>query len=316
VRAYVTRRLLTMLVTVVGVSLVVFLLIRLIPGSIVDQLLGVESTHSQADVERVRAYFGLDQPIAVQYGRWLGGVVRGDLGDSFRTARPVWDLIRSALPVTAELALGATAVALSVGLPTGILAALRQRRLLDGLARAGSLVGLSIPSFWQGTMFILVFSLYLKWAPPAAWVSPFDDLWANLKLMVLPSITLGTASAATVQRMTRVSMLDVMRQDYIRTARAKGIRELWVILAHALKNSLIPVMTVVGLELGYLLSGAVVTEEVFNLPGIGRLVLSAIYQRDYPVVQGTVLFIAVIFISLNCLVDLLYAFVNPRIRYA
>lgn len=305
-----------MVLTLIGVSILVFLLLRLIPGSVVDQLLGTESVYSQADANRVRAYFGLDQPVAVQYLRWAGGVVRGNLGDSFRTARPVWDQIREALPITAELSFGALIVALLLGIPTGVAAALRQNRAVDTLTRVGSLIGLSIPSFWQGTMFILIFSIYLQWAPPVAWVSPFVDPWSNLKMMILPAITLGTASAATIQRMTRISMLDVLRQDYVRTARAKGLTERVVVASHALKNALIPIITVVGLELAYLLSGTVVTEEVFDLPGVGRLVLTGIDARDYPVVQGTVLFIAAVFIGLNFLVDLLYAVVNPRIRFS
>lgn len=314
-RNYVARRLLSMALTLVGVSVLVFLMIRLIPGSVVEQMMGVESVYSQADAKRVRAYFGLDEPVVVQYARWSGNVLRGNLGDSFRTNRTVAQLIGSALPITANLAAGSTLVALLIGVPSGILAALRQRRFADGAIRVGSLIGLSIPSFWQGTMFILIFSLVLKWAPPVTWVSPFVDLGANLKLMSLPWLTLGTASAATIQRMTRASMLDVLRQDYIRTARAKGLAERRVIFLHALRNALIPVTTIVGLELAYLLSGTVVTEEVFNLPGVGRLVLTGINTRDYPVVQGTVLFIAAAFITLNFLVDMLYALLNPRVRY-
>jgi peptide/nickel transport system permease protein len=197
-----------------------------------------------------------------------------------------------------------------------VLAALRQNRGTDMLLRVGTLLGLSVPSFWQGTILILIFSYYLRWAPPVSWVSPFEDLDANLRMMILPIVTLGTASSAAIQRYTRIAMLDVMRQDYVRTARAKGLPEGKVIYLHAFRNCLIPVVTVLGLELGALLGGAAVTEQVFTLPGVGRLVLEGIYGRDYPVIQGTVLLIASAFIVVNFVVDMLYAVLNPRIRYS
>jgi peptide/nickel transport system permease protein len=205
-------------------------------------------------------------------------------------------------------------VSLLIGIPTGVIAALRQNQGLDISFRMGSLMALSVPSFWQGTIFILIFSYYLRWAPPVTWLSPFEDLGANLRMMILPILTLGTASSAAIQRYTRITMLDVLRQDFVRTARAKGLREPRVIYFHALRNSLIPVVTVVGLELGALLGGTAVTEQVFTLPGVGRLVLEGIYGRDYPVIQGSVLFIASVFIMLNFVVDVLYGLVNPRIR--
>jgi peptide/nickel transport system permease protein len=314
VSGYLVRRLSLMLLTLVGVSVIVFMLVRLLPGSIIDQLLGVEQVRNPADVERMKAYFGLDQPVAIQYARWIAKIVQGDLDTSFRTGRTVLSMIGSALPITVELAIGAVLVSLLIGIPTGVIAALRQDQGLDVSFRIGSLLALSVPSFWQGTILILVFSYYLRWAPPVTWVSPFEDLGANLRMMLLPMLTLGTASSAAIQRYTRITMLDVMRQDFVRTARAKGLREWRVVSIHALRNSLIPVITVVGLELGALLGGTAVTEQVFTLPGVGRLVLDGIYGRDYPVIQGSVLFIASAFIVLNFAVDVLYGFVNPRIR--
>ena len=313
---YVVQRLLMMLLTLIGVSVIVFMLIRLLPGSIVDQILGVESVRDPADIQRIQAMFGLDQPVAVQYATWLGRILTGNLDTSYRTGRSVQSMIAETLPLTVELAAGAIVVSLAIGVPTGVLAALRQNRGTDMLLRVGTLLGLSIPSFWQGTILILIFSYYLRWAPPVSWVSPFEDLGANLRMMILPMITLGTASSAAIQRYTRIAMLDVMRQDYVRTARAKGLPEGKVIYLHAFRNCLIPVVTVLGLELGALLGGAAVTEQVFTLPGVGRLVLEGIYGRDYPVIQGTVLLIASAFIVVNFVVDMLYAVLNPRIRYS
>lgn len=313
---YLINRLLTMLVSLFGVTVIVFLLIRLIPGTIVEQMLGTEALTSYETVESLRRYFGLDQPIYVQYWEWITRVLRGDLGTSWRSAIPVLQFIFSRLPVTIELTFIAILVAIFIGIPAGILSALKQNTWLDSLARLVALTGLSIPVFWQGTMLILVLSLAFRWAPAMQWVSPFEDLTTNLNMMLLPGFCLGTASAAVVMRMTRSSMLDVLRQEYIRTARAKGLCEWTVLTMHALKNALIPVITVIGLQMGYLLGGTVVVEEVFSLPGIGRLTLWAIFQRDYPTVQGTILVIAVMFMTVNLLVDLFYAFLDPRIRYA
>jgi len=311
---YLVNRLLTMMVSLFGVTVIVFLLIRLIPGTIVEQMLGTEALTSYETIASLRRYFGLDQPIYVQYWEWITRVLQGNLGISWRTAMPVLQFIFSRLPVTIELTFIAILVAIFIGMPAGILSALKQNTWLDSLARLVALTGLSVPVFWQGTMLILVLSLAFQWAPAMQWVSPFENLVTNLNMMLLPGFCLGTASAAVVMRMTRSSMLDVLRQEYIRTARAKGLREWVVLTAHALKNAL--GITVIGLQMGYLLGGTVVVEEVFGLPGIGRLTLWAIFQRDYPTVQGTILFIAVMFMMVNLLVDLLYAFLDPRIRYA
>jgi len=314
-RRYLLVRAVSIVPTLLGVSVAVFLMIRLIPGTVVDQLIGTEGTYSEETMRALRAFFGLDQPIHVQYARWLGRLLHGDLGTSWRTGLPVVEMITSRLQVTAELTLGAMLVAFVVGIPLGIVSARRENTRLDHGVRLLSLFSLSIPVFWQSTMLILATSLWLDWAPSVDFVSPWTSLRANLAIMALPSLALGTAVAAVFMRMTRSSLLEVMRQDYIRTARAKGIREQGVVWSHALKNSLIPLITVAGVQIGYLLGGVVVTEEVFTLPGVGRLILWAVFQRDYPVVQGTVLFVSLLFMLSNLVVDLIYAYVDPRIRY-
>lgn len=303
-----------MIPTLVGVSILVFLLIRLIPGTIVEQMLGAEAQVTEELLARLRSFFGLDQPIHVQYANWLAQALQGDLGVSWRVGMPVQQMILARLQVTAELTLGAMLVALIVGIPFGIVSAIKENTALDHVIRIASLFSLSMPIFWQAAMMILILSVWLRWAP-VGYVDLAADPGANVRQMILPWIVLGTAVAATIMRMTRSCLLDVMRQDYIRTARAKGLRERVVIWSHALKNAMIPVVTVAGVQVGYLLGGAVVTEEVFTLPGIGRLVLWAIYQRDYPLVQGTVLFIAVTFALTNLVVDAIYGYLDPRIRY-
>jgi peptide/nickel transport system permease protein len=312
-RRYIVTRLLSLVPTLLGVSILVFLLIRLIPGTAVEQILGLET---QEETRRaLRAFFGLDEPLHVQYAGWIGRVAQGDLGTSWRSGLPVLPSILDRFQVTAELTAGAMLVALAVGIPLGAISAMRENTALDHVVRVASLFSLSIPIFWQAAMLVLILSRWFHWAPPVGYVGPLGDPAANLRIMVLPCLVLGTAVAATIMRMTRSCLLDILRQEYIRTARAKGLRERAVIHRHALKNAMVPVVTVAGLQVGYLLGGTVVTEEVFTLPGVGRLVLTSIYQRDYPVVQGTVLFIAVLFVMTNLLVDLLYGYLDPRIRY-
>jgi len=315
VRWYVVARILSIVPALLGVSVAVFLLVRLIPGTVVDQMVGTEGAYSEESMRALRSFFGLDQPIYAQYVRWLGTLLHGDLGVSWRTGLPVFQMIVSRLLVTVELTLGAMVVALVVGIPLGMLSARRENTALDHLVRVASLFSLSIPVFWQATMLILAVSLWLNWAPAVDFVSPWTDPLRNLAMMALPSVALGTAAAAVFMRMTRSSLLEVMRQDYIRTARAKGLPESGVLWGHALKNSLIPLITVAGVQVGYLLGGAVVTEEVFTLPGVGRLLLWAVFQRDYPLVQGTILVISGLFLVSNLVVDLVYAYLDPRIRY-
>src|SRR5262245_58257074 len=304
-----------MALTLLGLTVLVFLMLRLVPGTVVEQMIGADAVVSPQMVAQLKRFFGLDQPWYEQYGRWLGGLLRGDLGTSWRTGKPVIALILERLPVTLELTVLAVGFALALGMAAGIASALWRGRPLDSATRVATLLGLSVPVFWQGTMLILFFSLYLRWMPSVVWVDLWTDPWRNLTIMALPALCLGTASAASIARTTRACMLDVLRSEYIRTASAKGLAGRAVVLKHALRNALIPVVTVAGLQMGILLGGTVVMEEVFTLPGVGRLVLWSIYQRDYPLTQSTILFIAALFMTVNLLVDLLYGYLEPRIRY-
>ncbi|HEV3348393.1 MAG TPA: ABC transporter permease [Methylomirabilota bacterium] len=313
---YLAVRLYSMGLTLLGLTVLIFLMLRLIPGTVVEQMIGADAVASPAMVAELKRFFGLDQPWYVQYGRWLGQLAHGDLGTSWRTGKPVVALILERLPVTLELTLFSVAFALVLGIAAGIVSAVRRDRAVDNVTRVGTLLGLSVPVFWQGTMLILFFSLYLRWMPPVVWVDFSADWRRNLTIMVLPALCLGTASAANVARTTRSCMLDVLGSEYVRTAAAKGLTGPAVVLKHALRNALIPVVTVAGLQIGILLGGTVVVEEVFTLPGIGRLVLWSIYQRDYPLTQSTILFIAVLFMAINLAVDLLYGYLDPRIRYS
>ena len=312
---YLLVRLYSMAVTLLGLTVLTFLMLRLIPGTVVEQMIGADAIVSEAMVAQLKAFFGLDQPWYVQYGRWMGSLLQGDLGTSWRTGKPVVQLIGERLPVTLELTAFAVAVAIMLGVVAGVVSSVRRDRAVDNITRVGALLGLSVPVFWQGTMLILFLSIYLRWMPPVVWVDFFTDPLRNLTIMLLPALCLGTASAANIARTTRACMLDVLGSEYIRTAAAKGLGPRLVVLKHALRNALIPIVTVVGLQIGILLGGTVVVEEVFTLPGVGRLVLWSIYQRDYPLTQSTILFVAVMFMSVNLAVDLLYAYLDPRVRY-
>jgi peptide/nickel transport system permease protein len=303
-----------MALTLLGVSVLVFAMIRLVPGTVVEQLLGQAAIASPEVLASFRRFFGLDRPAHVQYLEWLAGIGRGDLGSSWLSGRPVLALFVERLPVSAELALLAVGWSLVVGLPLGTLSAVWRGGLRDGAIRVLATLGLSLPAFWQGTVLILLFSIHLGWMPSLSW-TPFTEApLANLATMALPALTLGTATAAVITRMARSSMLDVLGREYVRTARAKGLAEARVTFRHALRNALIPVVTVAGVQLGYIVGGIVVVEDVFTLPGVGRLLLDAIFQRDYPVVQGVILLLAAIFMALNLAVDLCYALLDPRLR--
>src|SRR6059036_961134 len=304
-----------MALTLLGLTVLVFLMLRLIPGTVVEQMIGADAVVSPEMVAQLKRFFGLDQPWYVQYVRWVAELARGDLGTSWRTGKPVIQLILERLPVTLELTGLAVGFALVLGIAAGIVSAIRRDEAIDNVTRVGTLLGLSVPVFWQGTMLILFFSLYLRWMPPVVWVDFFADPRRNLTIMLLPAICLGTASAANIARTTRACMLDVLRSEYIRTAAAKGLAARALVLKHALKNALIPIVTVAGLQMGILLGGTVVVEEVFTLPGVGRLVLWSIYQRDYPLTQSTILFVAILFMAINLAVDVLYGYLDPRIRY-
>src|SRR5881296_4168792 len=314
---YLAKRLLGAIPTLIGVSFLTFLFIRLIPGDAIAARLGTSTALTPEQLASLRAYFGLDQPLPLQYWNWLISLLRGDAGYSIRTGRPVFLEIAQRLPATLELALAATAIALAVGLPLGLLSALRPRSRLDAAARIGGLVGLSLPSFWLGTLIIVLFSLYLRWLPnTGGYVDFVHDPLGNLKLQIFPAITLGLALAAATMRMTRSAMLDVLSADYVRTARAKGLAGALVVRRHVLKNGLIVVVTLLGIQVGQLLGGTVVVEEIFSIPGVGRMLLAAIVQRDYALVQGGVLVIAILFVLVNIVVDLLYGYLDPRIRLA
>ena len=302
--------------TLLGVSLLVFAMVRLIPGTVVEQLLGQAAMGSPEVTASFRRFFGLDQPLHAQYLAWIGGILRGDFGNSWLSGKPVLALFLERLPVSAELAVLAVGWSLLLGIPLGAGAAVWRGGARDGAIRVATTLGLSLPAFWQGTVLILLFSIYLGWMPALQWVPLSRAPAANLAIMALPALTLGTASAAMITRMSRSSMLDVLSSEFVRTARAKGLAERRVTFHHALRNALIPVVTVAGVQLGYIVGGIVVVEDVFTLPGVGRLLLDAIFQRDYPVVQGVILLLASGFMALNLAVDLLYAVLDPRLRRA
>lgn len=304
-RRYVLRRIGLLVPVVLGVVTVVFLIVHLIPGDPVEIMLGEQAR--AVDREALRHEMGLDKPIHLQYVAFLKGLVRGDLGHSLHTKQPVLTSIASRLPATIELAAAAMAVALLLAIPLGLLAAYKKDSLVDQGSMLFALLGISMPNFWLGPLLIIVFSLKLGWFPVSG--------RGSLAHVVLPAITLGTAMAAILTRMTRASMLDVIKSDYITTARAKGVRESLVVLKHAFRNALIPVVTIVGLQIGGLLAGSIITETIFAWPGIGRLTIQAINARDYPLVQGCVLIIALGYVLVNFATDLLYGLIDPRIRY-
>jgi peptide/nickel transport system permease protein len=310
--AYLLRRIAVIIPTLVFVSMIIFGLQQLLPGDPALAMAGEE--RDPKVIEFLRAKYHLDQPLPVRYGLWVGGVLRGDLGESIRISRPVLDLVLEKLPVTAELAAFAMVFALLIGIPAGVLSAVKNGSVWDYAANVFALWGLSTPNFWLGFLMILLFSVDLGWLPASGYVSPFENLWQNLGAMVMPAFVLGNAIAAIMMRHTRAAMLQVMGTDYIRTARAKGLTERIVILKHGLRNALVPVVTLGALEFGQLLSGAILTEQVFTIPGFGKLIVDAVFNRDYAVVQGVVLVTATAYILLNLLADLAYFLVNPRLR--
>ena len=314
---YILRRAALTIPVVLGVTLVVFLMLHFLPGDPVLMMLTEQagqtapssSTNiSQETYDNMRRELGLDQPLVVQYGRFLWGVVRGDLGHSFRSQQPVLDMILRNLPYTFSLAVVSLGVSLTLGLLLGIVAAIKRDTWVDGVAMTLAALGVSMPSFWLGIMLLLIFALQLRLLPAVGLASDWQTL-------ILPAITLGFGSSATIARLMRSGLVEVLHQDYVRTARAKGLAERAVVLRHSLKNALIPVVTVVGLQFGTLLSGTVVIETVFARPGIGRMAVQAILEKDFPVVQGVVLFTATTYVLANFLVDLSYAWIDPRIRH-
>ena len=312
---YLARRLAGAIPTLLGVSLLTFAFVRLIPGDAIAARLGTSTALTPEQLSSLRSYFGLDQPLPVQFWTWLTALLHGDAGYSIRTGRPVLVEIAQRLPATLELAGAAALIAIAVGVPLGLLSALRPRSRLDVIARIGGLLALSMPSFWLGTLIIVIFSLYLRWLPnTGGYVEFTQDPLGNLRLLLFPAITLGLALAAATMRMTRSAMLDVLGMDYVRTATAKGLAPRVIVRRHVLKNGLIVVVTLLGIQVGQLLGGAVVVEEIFSVPGVGRMLLTAIVQRDYALVQGAVLGIAILFVAVNIVVDALYGYLDPRIR--
>ena len=314
-RTYIAKRLVIAGVTLLGMSLLLFFLMRLAPGNITDIIFESAGYVDEADRHRLEAELGIDKPLIVQYGRWLGDLVRGNLGKSYRYDLPAWDVIKPRLPVTLELAVLAMGFSVLLGVPFGVISAVRRGRPLDYALRVVSLAGLSMPAFWLAMIIILTLVRAFGWIPSMTYVSPFDDLRANLIQFLLPALAVGYRSSALIMRITRSTMLEVLREDYIRTAWAKGQREALVVWRHALKNASLPVVTIIGIEFAFLIGGLVVTETVFNLPGVARYLVDAIQFRDYPIVQNLAMLIAVVVVLANLTVDLLYTWLDPRIKY-
>ena len=314
---YIIRRILLMIPTLVLVSIIIFTILRVIPGDVATLIAtrGGEGIATQEEIRDIREKLGLGDPIYVQYAKFMGGLLKMDVGNSLWSGRPVIEELLTRLPLTIELALLSILVSVSIAIPIGVLSAIRQDTWVDYLFRVISITGLAVPNFWLGVLIILFLSVWFHWIPPLGYSDFFVDPWKNVQQMIWPAIALGYRLSAIVSRMTRSTMLEVLREDYIRTAWAKGLRERVVIFRHALKNALLPVITIAGLQLGALLGGTVIAETIFTLPGVGRFLIDSINHRDYPVVQTIVMWLAVVFSTLNLAVDVAYGWLNPRIRY-
>jgi peptide/nickel transport system permease protein len=308
----IARRLMQLVPTVIIVSMMIFGLQQLLPGDPATIMAGEE--RDPEVIEQIRQQYRLDQPIPVQYIYWMKGVLTGDLGESMRLKEPVSRLVAQKLPVTLQLATMAMIIAILIGVPAGIISAVKKGTIWDYLVNVISLWGISTPNFWLGIMLIFLFSVHLGWLPASGYVSPFEDPWQSLKTTIMPAFVLGNSIAGILMRHTRAAMLQALSSDYVRTARAKGLGETRVILAHAMRNALTPVITLGALEFGTLLSGAVLTEQIFTIPGFGKLIVDAVFNRDYAVVQGVVLVTSATYILLNLLADIGYILANPRLR--
>ena len=316
-RTYILKRLLLIVPTLLGAAALVVLIMRVIPGDVALLIFGGDQAGhiDPKQLAAMRQRLGLDQPLVVQFGTWLWGVVRFDFGTSLWTGRPVLEELLIRLPLSLELALLATITSVVIAIPLGMLAAVRQDTWVDYVVRVVSIGGLAIPGFWVGILCILLLVIFFGWGPPLEFTPPWVNPWANLQMMIWPIVTVGYRQAAVTTRMTRSTLLEVLREDYIRTAWAKGLRERAVVIRHALKNSMLPVITLIGTELAFLMGGLVVTETVFTLNGVGRFLIDAVAHRDYPVVQALIFLTAFSFVIVNLLVDLTYAWFDPRIRY-
>lgn len=312
--SYVLRRVLLMLLTLFGMSVVIFVLLRLVPGNIADILFDSAGLIDPADKAQIEKELGLDLPIWQQYMAWIGGLLQGDLGFSYVSELPAWDELAPRIPITAKLAGLALFFSVLFGLPLGVISAVKQDQALDYVVRVISLSGLSLPSFWLGLLILMAFVHYFGWIP--IYTNPPDNLWDELLLYSIPAAAVGFRSSALIMRLTRSSMLEVLRQDYIRTARSKGASENSINYRHALRNAVLPVTTIIGIEAAFLIGGLIVTETVFNIPGVARFIVEAIQWRDYPIVQNLVMFIALVTVVVNFLVDILYVALDPRIKYA
>lgn len=312
-RNYIIRRLLQIIPVLLGISIAIFMVLRFIPGGFASGLLGIDATPEL--IAQVNAKYGLDQPLMTQYLSWMGGVLHGDFGESFRSGTAILPEILSRFSVTAELAVLAAVISWCIALPLGIWAAVKRNSMVDRVVRVVALLGVSVPGFALSILVILILSKFFGYFPPLDYVGFFTDPGRNLEIMFLPALILGASMSGSVMRMTRSSVLEVLRQDFIKTVRAKGASERVAIFKHALRNALIPIVTLVGMQIGALLGGAVVIEQIFSLPGLGLMTLTGINNRDYPVVQGCVLFIALLYVLVNLVVDLLYAYIDPRISY-
>ena len=310
---YVIRRILQLIPVLLGISILIFAVMKMIPGDVISGILGIEATPELR--AQLAAKYGPDRPYVVQYLDWIGGVLRGDFGESIRTAAPILPEILNRLKVTAQLTIMAAIISWIIAIPLGILAAVKRNSWVDRFVRVFSLLGVSVPGFALSILLILVLSLCFNYFSPLGYVSFFEDPLQNLEIMILPSLVLGVTISGSVMRMTRSSVLEVLRQDFIKTVRAKGASERIAIFKHALRNALIPIITLIGMQIGSLLGGAVIVEQIFSLPGLGQFTLTGINQRDYPVVQGCVLVIAFIYVMVNLITDILYAYIDPRISY-
>ncbi len=315
-RTYVTKRLLLVIPTLLGVASLVFVIMRMIPGDVALLIVGGDQANiDPQQLAAVRHQLGLDRPMLVQFATWLWGVLRLDFGNSLWTGQPVVQELLIRLPLSLEVALLASVISVLIAIPFGMLAAVHQDGWIDYVIRVVSIGGLAIPSFWVGILCILFLVLYFGWGPPLEFTPPWVDPWANFQQLVWPVMTVGYRYAAVTTRMTRSTLLEIMREDYIRTAWAKGLRERAIVVRHALKNAMLPVITLIGTEFAFLIGGLVVTETVFTLNGVGRFVVDAVAHRDYPVVQALVFLIAFAFVMVNLLIDLTYVWFDPRIRY-
>lgn len=315
-KEYILKRLLLTIPTIFSLTVIVFLLIRLLPGDVIDAMSGGELSIDEGRRKMMLDRLGLNDPIIVQYGNWMKDIFSGDLGVSLRNAQPLREVFLNALPVTLELGIIAAFIACIIGIPMGIISAIKPNTLIDVFARLLGLIGLSFPNFWLATLLLLFASLYFRWIPGLIYIPIWEDPIGNLKQMILPSVVLSFQLMAIAMRMTRATMMEELKQDYIRTARAKGLNIKTVVNRHAMKNAMIPILTIASVQFGYLLSGSVIIEQIFGLPGIGWFFLQGLLDRDYPVVQIMALFMVCVFVFVNLFTDIAYAYLDPRIKYS